>query len=458
MSRLTALRIVPRSLHARMLMLSVLASVMALLIAGWAIAGVLERFVTEGLDERLDAQVALLASTVDADGRVDRLRLTQGIGALQGGPGWRWRIVSPMGTIGSRDFPSLDPRPPRPEHRRENDHGPPPPEESIEHVQVREGVGRDHVAVHARQLTMLTKAGPVTLTAAAPRDVVRRPIRGALVPLLAILAVLAVLLALATLLQLRLGLSPLRRLRDQMALIRAGERSTVDEDQPDELRPLALELNALTRQNAAALTAARQSAANLAHALKTPVAALALDARDDPAMAAQVSRIDATIRHHLARARVQAVDHRAATSLAPALTDLIDTVRRLHGDRSLTFTMEADDSLRVALDPQDLDELLGNLLDNAARHANCRVSICAAPVPDDARHIRVEVCDDGPGIPASERARVAQPGVRLDERGDGHGFGLAIAVELTAIYGGQFTLEDSPLGGLCVAATLPASQ
>jgi len=446
------MRMLPRSLHARMLMLSVLATLAALLIAGATVAHVLERFVTEGLDERLDSQVALLASTVEADGRVDRAKLGQRISAMEGGPGWRWRIEGPAGTIGSSDFPALDRGPP----------GPHPPGDDARlrdegRLQPLEGASEGDTPVHARRLVVQTSGGPVTLTAAAPRDVIRRPIRGALAPLLGVLAVLAVLLGAATLVQLRLGLRPLRRLRDQIAQLRTGARSSVDEEQPTELRPLAAELNALAAQNDAALASARQSAANLAHALKTPVAALALDVHDDPPRAAQVARIDTTIRHHLARARVQIANQRVATPLAPAVADLADTVRRIHRDRALAFTIDIADDLAAAIDPHDLDELLGNLLDNAARHASGRIAVRAAVDQDDARNLRIIVSDDGPGIPAQERARVAQPGVRLDEQGDGHGFGLGIAADLTAIYGGVLTLEDSAWGGLGVIVTLPAA-
>jgi signal transduction histidine kinase len=157
--------------------------------------------------------------------------------------------------------------------------------------------------LHFRQATVDTAGGRVTLTAAAPREIVSRPITAAIVPLLSTLAVLGLALGGAAIVQLRLGLRPLRRLRGQVAAIRTGTADALPADQPEELLPLAEELNALIRDNAATLTAARASAANLAHALKTPIATLALDVRDDPARSAQVDRIYRTIRHHLARAR-----------------------------------------------------------------------------------------------------------------------------------------------------------
>ena len=418
-----------------MLLLSAVAILSALGIAGWAIAGVLERVVTEGIDRRLDAEIALLASVVDRDGRVDRAALAERAGALEAGRGWRWRIETPTGAIGSADRPMLHEGP---HPRRER--GP-------EALDGEDAAGR---GVHARRLVM----GRVTLFAAAPRAVIARPLRDALVPLLAALAILAALLAAATWVQLRLGLRPLDRMRAQVAAIRAGTASRIDEDQPVELRGLAAELNALAADREAALATARQSAANLAHALKTPVATLALALRDDPAKAAQVDRIDATIRHHLSRARAGTVDVRASTPLAPAVADLVQAIGRLHAARGLAIDTDVAD-VTAAMDAQDLDELLGNLLDNAARHAATGVRVSVQPQAD-ARWFDLVVADDGPGIPVAERERVTQAGVRLDERGEGHGFGLAIVRELAELHGGRLTLAARPGGGLAARVTLPA--
>lgn len=432
------------SIQRRMLLLALVAILVALAIAGWVIAGVLERVVTEGIDRRLDAQIALLASTVDRDGRVDRTALAGRRGALEAGRGWQWRIETPGGTIASGDLPDLQEGPhphpgPNPDRDR-HDEGP----EALD--------GRD---AHARRVTLATAGGPVTLTAAAPRAVIQRPLREALVPLQVALAILGVLLIASTWVQLRLGLRPLARMRDTVAAIRAGTAERVDEDQPAELRGLAIELNALAADRTAALATARQSAANLAHALKTPVATLALAVRDDPAAARQVARIDATIRHHLGRARAGAVDVRAGTRVVPAVADLVAAIGRLHADSGVAIRQTVTGDPVAAIDGQDFDELLGNLLDNAARHAAAQVSVSVAAAAD-ARWLDLVVADDGPGIPAAERERATRPGVRLDERGEGHGFGLAIVRELAELHGGRLTLAQRQGGGLEARVTLPA--
>ncbi|PTM44544.1 signal transduction histidine kinase [Sphingomonas aerolata] len=433
------MRLIPRSIHGRMLGLSLLATLVALVVAGAAIAGVLQRFVTQGLDQRLDAELSLLAGAVDGDGRIDRARLTRLRGLLDAGPGWQWQISGPAQTVSSAEFPTLrTPGPaPRDALRGEGKERPQPLE------------GRD--GVHARRISIATDAGPVVLTAAAPRDVVARPIQAAVVPLLATLGILGIVLGVATLVQVRIGLRPLRALRDGVAAMRRGATS-ISEAQPDELRPLAIELNALARDNASALATARASAANLAHALKTPVATLALTVRDDPAQAAQLARIDATIRHHLARARNIAGGHASSTALAPAIADLVSTIRRLRMERSIVIDAAIDPALHVAVDAADLDELAGNLIDNAARHARTTVHVAARV---DQGMIRLSVVDDGPGIALADRQRATDAGVRLDEREDGHGFGLAIARELAALYGGVLVLDDAAGGGLSASVTMP---
>lgn len=430
-----------RSLRARMILLSALATLVALGLAGWTMAGVLERVVTGGIDQRLDAQLAVLASAVRDDGSVDRARLAARQGILAAGPGWRWRIAGPRGTIGSTEFPALHP----PFAAPPGAAAPPMPPAPLEGED-------DQGRVHARRLVLATDAGPVTLTAAAPGRVIGRPIRDALVPLATAILVLAVIFALAAWLQLRLALRPLAALVGQIGAIRRGERDAVDEDQPAELQPLAAELNALAAANAATLAAARQSAANLAHALKTPVATLALTVEPDSPASAQVRRIEGVIRHTLARARAAAVNQRARATIAPVAADVAEVIGALHPAIDVQRRIPAD--LRVAIDAQDLAEMLGNLLDNAARHARGVVTLTAAPAPPD--RVQLAIDDDGPGIPPERREQVLQPGVRLDEDPAGDGFGLAIVRDLLALYGGQVALDTSPLGGLRVVLHCPA--
>ncbi|MEN2747984.1 HAMP domain-containing sensor histidine kinase [Sphingomonas sp. T9W2] len=437
----------PRSIHARMLALSVATTLVALPVAGVAIGGVLDHFVTRNIDARLGDRLRLLRAVVRPDGTIDRELLDRSELATAIGTDAVWRIDTPGGTVGAGMPPLAMLRAPGPPVGPER--GPPAGRGP--------GVGApfdltlpDATRVHGLVLDLPEGNGRVAV--AVPRREIEQPLRGAMLPLLLTLAIVALVLAVATLVQLRLGLRPLRVLRDRVAAVRAGAAADLPEDQPDELRPLAVELNALVRDNATALATARGSAANLAHALKTPVATLAIELGDDP-RAMQVARIDATIRHHLTRARGGMIDRRAATALKPAVEGLVAVVAALHRDRGL-IVRAAVPELSVAVDAADLDELAGNLIDNAARHARSAVDVIAVR---EGGFALLRVSDDGPGIPAADRARATDPGVRLDERGDGHGFGLTIVRDLVALYGGRLELGEADGGGLVATVTLPVT-
>ena len=448
--------LLPRSLYGRLLATALIATLAALAFAALTIGAVLDRFVMQGLDDRLDAQIAVLAQAVRPDGQIDRSRLILAAPYDDPRGGWGWRIDACGKTIASPAPPDLaaaQDRPPFPDgppfarHRRD---------------------GRDPQALdwrdrhgprHARSLTLATPAGPVRITASAPRAIVDRPLRAAMLPLLGSLLLLGVALAAATLVQLRIGLRPLKAMRDSLTAIRAGKAAALPADQPTELAPLATEINALIAENSAALANARGHVANLAHGLKTPLAtlALALPAHDpDGLLREQVARIDRAVRHHLGRARAATPGGgmRVATPLGPVIADLTVALARIHADRRVTAQVEIAPDLAVAVDRQDLDELIGNLLDNAWRWAASRIGVTATPA-GDSRFVRLSIEDDGSGIAPEARRAALSAGQRLDERGDGHGFGLSIAYELATLYGGTLTLETATLGGLAAIVTLP---
>ena len=448
------MRLMPRSIRGRLLALSAVATLLALIVAGVMIGGILERFVVRGADQRLDNEGFVLASLVKRDGGIDGARVVE----IEAGfaPGDVWRIDTPTGTIsrgGMRPLSEamLDRRPPRPPRDRGHDLSPWRPFDSRL---------TDGEPVHGRWRTVLTDAGPATVAVATPRETITRPILGAMAPLILSLLALGILLAIATLVQLRLGLRPLDRLRDDVAAVRNGRADRLSEDQPVELAPLAAELNALVADNQAALAAARGTAANLAHGLKTPIATLALVAgepgRDpDGRLATLVARLDATVRHHLGRARASIASARVATPVGAVAEGIATALRHIHADRDIVIAVDIPHDLSVAVDRTDLDEMIGNLADNAMRWARSRVVIGALAASGSAV---ITIQDDGPGIPAIERERALAKGARLDERGEGHGFGLAIAHELAILYGGDLTLGDAPDGGLAATLTLPLAR
>lgn len=446
--------LLPRSLSGRLLAISTLTTILALAFAAVSIGHVLERFVIRGLDQQLDAEVGMLRRAVRSDGTLDPSRIVNLPVFDEPGQGWGWQVEGPRGRWTGGDAMTIrrapHALPDRGGHHEGRTAGMPG-----------EGITANGEHVHARELMVSTSAGEVTVVAGGPRRLATAPLRAAMVPLFGSLAILGLVLALATIIQLRIGLRPLRALQAALGEVRAGRARHVPEDQPAELAPLAAELNALVDQNQAQLDHARRHVANLAHGLKTPLAALGIElatrGRDpDGGLRAMVADIDRRVRHHLGRARAAAPGsgHRARTVLAPAIADLTTVMRGIHAERALAVTIEVAPDHAVAADPQDLDEMLGNLLDNAWRHASTAVALRAVA---SGSAIELTIEDDGPGLTVEAIGEALVPGRRLDERGDGHGFGLPITRELAELNGGALRLERSPLGGLWAALTLPAA-
>jgi signal transduction histidine kinase len=255
------------------------------------------------------------------------------------------------------------------------------------------------------------------------------------------------------------GLLPLRKVRKEIVRMRGGKQSRVTEPMPAEVLPMVEELNALLAHNERQAEEARTHAGNLAHALKTPLTVIMNAATaQSPDLGDTVIREATTMRrqvdHHLARAR--AVGRRgAAQSRAevwPSLQAVERAVGRLYPDARID--MDGDKEASVRVERQDLDELLGNLIENAAKYGGGSVFATVMPA-DDMVEILVE--DDGAGIPAADRTRIFDRGARLDSGKPGTGLGLAIVRDVAEIYGGSVTLDESEdLGGLMVRLRLPA--
>lgn len=254
------------------------------------------------------------------------------------------------------------------------------------------------------------------------------------------------------------GLWPLRRVRQAIAAIRSGESSRIDERFPREIEPLTEELNALLAHNERQAEEARRHAGNLAHALKTPLTVItnAATARS-PDLADTVCREATTMRrqvdHHLARARAigRRSSAQARSEVWPSLEAVERAVSRLYDN--VTVDLAGDRKSSVRVERQDLDEMLGNLIENAAKYGGGRVFVTAKTTPEC---VEIEVEDDGRGIPEAERAGIFDRGARLDLDKPGTGLGLAIVRDVAEIYGGSIHLEESEdLGGLLARLKLP---
>jgi signal transduction histidine kinase len=265
-------------------------------------------------------------------------------------------------------------------------------------------------------------------------------------------------LVILAILQAFYGLWPLRRVRRSIAAIRSGAKSRVDESFPREIEPLTEELNALLEHNETQAEEARRHAGNLAHALKTPLTVITNAATAGaPDLADTVCREATTMRrqvdHHLARAR--AIGRRASAQARapvwPSLEAVERAVSRLY--ENVTVDLAGDKAASVRVERQDLDEMLGNLIENAAKYGGGRVFVTVKTTPEC---VEIEVEDDGPGIPEEERTSIFDRGARLDTGKPGTGLGLAIVRDVAQIYGGSIHLEESEdLGGLLARLKLP---
>ncbi|HNO58664.1 MAG TPA: sensor histidine kinase, partial [Accumulibacter sp.] len=304
------------------------------------------------------------------------------------------------------------------------------------------------------------------LLVAAEQDLLAEPLSRFNGALWLALGVLGSGLAIAALIQVIIGLAPLHTLHAALAQVREGEADTLQGEFPAEVMPLVDEFNHVLAQNAAVVDRARTQAGNLAHALKTPLSVLANAAAtpggEDNDLAKQVRQqvgiANQQVQYHLSRAQ-RAASVRlsgARTALSPAVDGLLRTMRRLHAAKSLELRWQPPaTALAFRGEEQDLQEMLGNLLDNACKWARARVEISAH---SQGKALIVEVDDDGPGIAVELRAAVLRRGVRADERTPGSGLGLAIVDELAQLYRGELQLAESPLGGLRARLTLPGAM
>ncbi|MBH1556645.1 sensor histidine kinase [Stenotrophomonas maltophilia] len=247
--------------------------------------------------------------------------------------------------------------------------------------------------------------------------------------------------------QVHFGLRPLRGLRQQLERIRRGEAERIDRRQLDlEIAPLADELDALLDHHQRMVARARSSAEDLAHALKTPLSVLAAETQGDGrdwrrTLHEQGARMRASIDRYLAAGL--AVDHRQRSEVAPAAEALCRLMTRVHASRGIHFRVDVAPGLAFAGAVTDLEEMLGNLLDNAGKWARHDVRLRALAQQD---RLHIEVRDDGPGLDEAKLESVMQRGVRLDERVEGSGLGLAIAADIAASHGGSLRLSNENPG------------
>jgi signal transduction histidine kinase len=280
-------------------------------------------------------------------------------------------------------------------------------------------------------------------------------------------AALTIGLLLTTIFQVRYGLAPLKRISRSLSDIRSGNAERLEGEFPREIAPLAVETNALLDANRAIVERSRTHVGNLAHAIKTPLSVIVNEAAahgTDPFALKVLEQADIMrdqVAHHLERARIAArlTTNGTVTEVAPVIEALQRTMEKIHRDRDLIIDVETHGEAKFRGERQDLEEMAGNLVDNACKWAEQRILIEvlveAAAAGELGPTIRIIVDDDGKGLTHAERAQVARRGQRLDESKPGSGLGLAIVADLATLYGGNLRLGSAPIGGLRAELILP---
>jgi signal transduction histidine kinase len=330
------------------------------------------------------------------------------------------------------------------------------------------GPAEPRLVVLERFVVLPGEAGTrVRLAVAADARLVEEPAAVFARMLALSLAVLGLALLVAAVVQVEVGLRPLARLRQELAAVRGGQRKRfATEAVPIEVEPLAEDLNLLLEHSEAVLARARVQAGNLAHALKADLTVLANEVREltsanvaeaVPRLETRLGRMRRQVDHHMARARAAAARGvpGVSTDVAAVAAGLARTLERLHAERVLAIEVDVQDRLRFGGEREDLQEMLGNLMDNACKWARRRVRVTGHVEGHGSLLLAVE--DDGPGLPAELRQALPAPGVRLDESVPGTGLGLAVVRDLVELYGGTLRLEQATeLGGLRAELRLPA--
>jgi signal transduction histidine kinase len=280
-------------------------------------------------------------------------------------------------------------------------------------------------------------------------------------------AALGIVLLLTTIFQVRFGLAPLKRISESIAHIRSGAAERLEGEFPVEIAPLARETNALIEANREIVERARTHVGNLAHALKTPLSVIVNEAatRGSDRFAQKVLEQTDIMRDQVARqlerARLVARSTRigALVDVPPVVTALARTMEKIHRDREIAIDIDVPEHARFRGEQQDLEEMVGNLVDNGCKWARSRVAVEVLADPpvasSEKARVRIIVDDDGPGLSPAQREQVALRGQRLDETKPGSGLGLSIVVELAGLYGGVLTLGTAPIGGLRAELALP---
>jgi signal transduction histidine kinase len=332
------------------------------------------------------------------------------------------------------------------------------------YTQIQKVVGPGGENLRALVLDVKLKGSSKVFTFAIAGSVnsIRRDVEGFTSKLGITLIILGTGLLIVVLLQIRFGLKPLRLLKDSLSNIRTGRENRLPEKFPSEIQPIVHELNALLDHSEGLLDRARTQVGDLAHALKNPLTVIRNEAGEIKDHRGQLIRekadaMGAYVERYLSRARAAGSGNIIGASVAvqPIAKDICYLMAHMYQDKNIDIILKDLKGLYFKGDVQDLEEMLGNLMDNACKWANSKVIVKGEQ--KNARLI-IDIDDDGPGIPEDQKDSVLQRGRRLDETVPGSGLGLAIVIDLAHLYHGSLTLHKSEAGGLGARLELPFAK
>ena len=453
----------PSSLSSRLILSSLLVSVVLLAATGILLASLFTAALERNFDQRLRSVLDGLLANIDvtADGAP---RLSSAIVDPRFGlplSGWYWQVMPVDKGQGGGDLASaslLEQRLAVPADIA----GKP----GVQAFYLKDTMGVTLRAIE-QVFTLPGSTRAYSVLVAGNFDELSGEVRTFNRALVSSLVLLAAGLALAVFVQVRFGLRPLLAMQANLLAIRQGEATELKGEYPAEIRPVAEELNLLIQSNAEIVERARTQVGNLAHALKTPLSVLTNEAAgQDTPLAAKVTEQAGLMRDQVnlyldrARRAARAQGLGAVTEVKPVVDALARTLERINRDKALAIAVECPVGLRFRGERQDLEEMVGNLMDNACKWAGARVSVSARASAATAGRglLVVEVEDDGPGLAPDEREEALKRGQRLDETKPGSGLGLAIVRETAAMYQGVLRLDEAALGGLRASLTLPSAS
>ena len=328
-------------------------------------------------------------------------------------------------------------------------------------VQLMQGPSDHVLRVRAVHISHEHIPDPITILATSPQVQIADDVADFRLHIILSFIVVAVGLSVAVVLQVFVALRSLKAIRASISEVKAGQTDRLPRDFPLDVQPLVDEMNSLLDHNQTLLKRARTQLADLAHLVNTPLTVIRNEARNIPTKEGQLildqaHSMSGSIDHYLTRARIsgqrEAFGYR--TSLKTVVEDLRYAVERIYEGRDVEIKLCDKGDCRFRGEVQDLEEMLGNLLDNACKWARQKVEVHCRLEGD---RLIISVEDDGPGIPENERETVMRRGTKLDESAPGYGQGLSIVNEISGLYGGKLLLGKSTLGGLLAELELPAA-